>query len=156
MPLTLGHCVYLSHNLAPVFLRERELVRDRYDPDAHAVEVHHAMQHGACALDEQGRPLVAGGLAGPGPGVVHTFLFGTAEWEVAYREIARYARRLFVRALKVDGVHRVQCISACLHPETGRFFATMGLTLEHELRGWGKNGETFYLFAKVREDAPCA
>jgi len=151
VPLNLALALAVSHRMDPVWRAERELQRDRWDPDRHAMDVINAMAVGYCYVDEDEQPLLAGGLMG-GPGVMHTFMFGAVGWERAVQAAVREGRRMLERALTVDGVHRVQCISLCQHEQGRKFLEAMGLRYEHELRGWGKGGESFHLLARTRED----
>lgn len=153
VPMDLAHAIVLSRQMAPIFRAEREMTCDVYSPDAHAVHVFQTATYGAVRLNDDGRPVLAGGLMGSGPGVVHTFLFGAEGWEAALGELIKHTRKVITETLTVERIHRVQCVSPCLHKDSRKFFRLMGLAFEHELRGYGKGGESFYMFARVREHA---
>lgn len=150
--MNLTHALVVSHAIDEVWLAERRLTRDKWDPDQHAVDVYRGATVAMTAFNGAGVPVLCGGVMGDGPGVLHTFLFGARGWEEVIFGAVRAWRHELKRLLAIDGIHRIQCVSLCQHPRGQRFLELLGLTYEHELRGWGKHGESFFMFARVRED----
>ena len=51
------------------------------------------------------------------------------------------------------GAHRAECMSLASLADNHRWLEMLGARREATLRGFGKNGEDFHLYAWLKEDA---
>lgn len=85
------------------------------------------------------------------PGVWGMFGLGTDDWQKIWRPITVAARRVMIPSVEVLGAHRMSCTSPIAHTETHKWLKFLGAEQEAVLRGYGKNGEDFVLFAWIKE-----
>lgn len=85
------------------------------------------------------------------PGVWGLFGFGTDNWQKIWRPMTVFARKTMMPAVKSSGAHRAHCASPVGHDETHKWLRFLGAEQEAVLRGYGKNGEDFALFAWTKE-----
>ena len=83
------------------------------------------------------------------PGVWGVYAFGTDEFPG--RSLTKFARRVMVPALLEAGAHRAECASLGSHWRAHQWLERLGAKREAILRGYGKNRETFYLYAWTAE-----
>jgi len=96
-----------------------------------------------------GRPVAFGAMVLVRPHVISAGFFATEDFPAVALPVARFVRsRLFPSYRKV-GVHRIECVIIDGYESAMRFCRALGMKVEAELRGYGKNGESFYQFAWV-------
>lgn len=86
------------------------------------------------------------------PGVWQVFAFGTDDFERVAPTLTKFALRFMVPAITNAGGHRAQCESIEGHDRAHRWLEHMGYENEGPMRKFGRNGETFYRFARVTGD----
>jgi len=98
-----------------------------------------------------GEPICIGGTIEAWPGVISLLFFATDDFPKIGRPITRFIRReLFPRYLEA-GIHRIQAISLDGYSEVHDWLRAIGLAQETEpMLGYGKRGEAFVQFAKVK------
>ena len=103
--------------------------------------------NGWCYKNAAGVPIAMGGVCEWWPGV------GTA-WMVATDDITRHAVGLSRAAKQTlethKNLHRIQAYSADFHVVSHAWLERLGFERGARLRGYGKGGEDFILFEKVR------
>jgi len=103
-----------------------------------------------CTVD--GRAVAFGAMVEARPGVVTAGFFATDEFPQVALQVARFVRRSLFPSYRRAGVHRIDCMVIDGYESAMRFVRLLGMKLEFEARGYGKNGESFYGFAWVRAD----
>lgn len=98
------------------------------------------------------RPVAVGAAIEATPNVLTLLFLATDDFPLVAFGLTRFiTQRLFPR-YRAAGVHRIQCASIDGYDAAHRWIGTLGLQREAELRGFGKNGETFHQFAWVSDD----
>ena len=97
-----------------------------------------------------GTPVCIGGTITPWPGVISLLFFATPEFPKIGLTITRWiGKELFPRYFDA-GVHRIQAVSLDGYDEVHRWLGALGLEREAVLPAFGRNGEDFVQFAKVK------
>ena len=97
-----------------------------------------------------GAPVCIGGTIAPWPGVISLLFFATPEFPKIGLTITRWiSKDLFPRYFDA-GVRRIQATSLDGYDEVHRWLAALGLEREAVLPAFGRNGEDFVQFAKVK------
>jgi hypothetical protein len=97
-------------------------------------------------------PVAVGAMLETRPKVATLMFFATDKFETIAAPLTRFIRqRLFARCKNV-GVHRIECLSIEGYPEAHRWIKALGLSQEAVMHGFGREGETFYQFAWVKEN----
>ena len=98
----------------------------------------------------QNGPVAVGGLIHGRPRVGTLLFFATPEFPKIGLTITRWiSKELFPRYFDA-GVHRIQATSLDGYDEVHRWLGTLGLEREAVLPAFGRNGEDFVQFAKVK------
>lgn len=130
----------------------REIFANRFDDDPMA------MARDAVAMGKdvgwiaglEDRPIAAFGCFLMWPGVWSMWLFATDE----FRHIGISMTKLIVRSilpmLWEAGAHRLEARSMEGHHDAQRWLKVIGATQEATLKGYGKGGEDFHVFAWER------
>lgn len=79
------------------------------------------------------------------------WMFGTDDSPKAVPAITRHIRHVMIPALLEAGANRVEAISHVSHETAHRWLETLGAQRRCELRGYGRNNETYILFEWVRD-----
>lgn len=96
-------------------------------------------------------PVGIGGLIEHRPNVVTLLFFATDAFPAVALALTRFiARRLFP-AVRAAGVHRIEALSHGERQDAHRWIGLLGLQHEATLRGYGRGGEAFEVFAWVAE-----
>jgi hypothetical protein len=94
-----------------------------------------------------GVPVAAIGARQSWPGVWSVWAFGTDDWPRVALTLSKHAvRSLRPAMLKLNG-HRAECASHVKHHSAHAWLEWMGFKREALMRGHGRNGEDFYLYA---------
>lgn len=95
-------------------------------------------------------PVALMGLDLMWPSVAAIWMFATDRWLSVGLGLTRFARQTIVPLLKDAGIHRAQCWSQDGHETAQRWLEMLGATFETISPGYGRNGESFCLFAWVK------
>lgn len=96
-----------------------------------------------------GWPVAFGAMVETRPGVVSAGFFATDEFPAVALPVARFVRRTLFPAYRRAGVHRIECVIIDGYEQAFDFVKVLGLKREFQIRGYGKDGESFYSFAWV-------
>lgn len=101
------------------------------------------------------RPACIGALVMARPNVVTLGFFATDDFRRIGLGITRFIRRELFPRYEAAGVHRFEAVSMATHDEAHVWLKTLGLEPETgPLHGYGRNGEAFIQFARVRDACP--
>jgi hypothetical protein len=95
------------------------------------------------------RAVAFGAMVEIRPGVVSAGFFATEDFPQIAVPVARFVRRNLFPAYRRAGIHRIGCMIIDGYDSAMDFVQLLGLKREHEVRGYGKDGESFYSFAWV-------
>lgn len=100
----------------------------------------------------KGRPACIGGFVMGRPNVVSLLFFATDEFRSIGLGITRFIRQNLFPKLEAQGVHRFEAVSLATHSEAHKWLLLLGLTAETKpMLGYGREGQAFIQFAKVRD-----
>ena len=98
-------------------------------------------------------PVCVYGVAEWQPGLCHLWAWGTPKMYGALRVVTDHIKsELYDTLFQDNRVQRVECRSLATHKAAHRWIKTIGLKEIIDLPCYGKNGETFKLFALTRKD----
>lgn len=86
------------------------------------------------------------------PHIRHAWAYGTGRFRRVVPAITRFVRSEWPDRLFIEGVTRLEARSISDHDVAHRWLAGLGAKREAEMRGYGVNGETFELWAFLKED----
>lgn len=92
------------------------------------------------------RPIAFLGALAMWPGVWSMSLFATDEWRRCSTSMTKYVARVMLPTLWKQGAHRLECRCMDGHPSE-RWLRRFGAEREGTLRNYGKNKETFHVYA---------
>lgn len=131
-----------------------EIFATRRSDDINEV-VNHVMTHsaagGVAMYNDQ--PLAACGVIENWPGVWSPWMFATEGWSKVAPEVSKYAKGYLTVFAENKGLKRAQVFSLAGHSAAHRWLKWLGFKEEARLKSFGRNNETFILFARLR---PCA
>lgn len=105
------------------------------------------------AYDDKG-PVAVIGQVEVWPNVISLLFFATPRFPGLAVPITRLYRKMFDR-MEQAGIHRIQAVSLAGYGYTHKFLRLFGLEAEGPpMRGYGKRGEDFIQFARVRDVRP--
>lgn len=105
-----------------------------------------------CCCAKDGEPVVVGGLMFKTPAVMESWMFGTHRWGEVVLEVTSKTRKVFRTLLEHDA-RRIEIYSYAGHRIAHRWYERgLGLGKPLELKDYGANGETFYLYSMTRGD----
>lgn len=150
VPCTLEHLLYIVANCREQDARAITAVRWDDDLEAWARE---RMQVGgpAYALMDGGVPVAAGGIALPRPGVFWAWLVATPGWKTRWRTVVKAAKKGLQSLFEMEGIHRIEAQCLADFPEAAALLTWLGFRREGIHPGWGKRGETFMTWSKLKE-----
>lgn len=98
----------------------------------------------------EGKPIAVIGQIMLWPNVVSLLFFATEDFPKIIIPVTRFYRKLFNR-FEAEGVHRIQAVSLAGYNYTHQFLSLFDLAPEGPpMLGFGKNGEAFIQFARVK------
>lgn len=98
-------------------------------------------------------PIAIGATIEARPNVLTLLFFASDGFRHIGRELTKFMKQRYFPPLIEAGVHRIECVSMEGHKEAHRWIKALGLVQEGgPLRGYGKNGETYFQYAWVRDD----
>jgi hypothetical protein len=95
------------------------------------------------------RAVAFGAMVEHRPNVISAGFFATEDFPAVALPVARFVRRELFPAYRRAGVHRIECMIIDGYESAMLFVRLLGLKIEHEVRGCGKHGESFFSFAWV-------
>ncbi|MCH4543128.1 hypothetical protein [Ochrobactrum sp. A-1] len=99
-----------------------------------------------------GEPTAIGAMVLARPNVVTLMFFATDGFKTIAAPLTRFIRQRLFPRYENSGVHRIECVSIDGYEETHRWIRALGLKHEAKHEGYGRNGETFHTFSKVKID----
>ena len=126
----------------------REIFATRNDNNPHtlAQECVSYSAFGFWLPDRSGAPCAAFGAIQIWPGVLSVWCFGTDNFHHAGKTLTKHLKRTIIPTFK-KAVHRAQCFSIDGHVEAQRWLETLGAEREATLHDFGRERETFHLYA---------
>lgn len=103
---------------------------------------------GAYAGEE---PVAVGALVEARPNVVSLLFLANDRFPAIAFALTRFIVQRLFRAIRRDGVHRIECVSSAEHTDAHRWIEALGLKKEAEMPGYGRAGETFFMYAWVAD-----
>lgn len=98
-----------------------------------------------------GEPVCIGGTIEAWPGVITLLFFATPAFPKIGRGITRWIKRELFPRYYATGVHRIQAVSHVDHRDAHAWLRSLGLQQEAVFKAFGRSGEDFLQFAKVRD-----
>lgn len=95
---------------------------------------------------DDGEPIVCGGAVPMWPGVWSVWMFATDRFDEIALSTTKFGWRVFFPALEQANWHRLECRSLSTHKIAHKWLESFGAYKESESPGYGKTGETFYVY----------
>jgi hypothetical protein len=92
-------------------------------------------------------PTAVYGAAPMWPGVFSLWLYGTPHFHQVGLRLSRHIQRVMIPSLAIAGAHRAEARSLSTHTEAHGWMERLGGKPEATLKGYGKNGEDFVVYA---------
>lgn len=92
-------------------------------------------------------PAAVYGAAPMWPGVWCLWLYGTPHFQQIGVRLSRHIQRVMLPALAIAGAHRAEARSLATHTEAHAWLERLGGKPEATLKGYGKRGEDFIVYA---------
>lgn len=148
IPLSLSAVEFICLNLRQEDRTEIFNLRNHDEPLLLASEVVLAATYGHAAITEHnGKPNAIIGCSPMWGGVWTLFSFGTDDWSRSAVELTRYGSKVIRPFIEMRDGHRAQCESHIEHTSAHRWLVSMGAKPEGLLRGYGKDGSSYLMFA---------
>lgn len=77
-------------------------------------------------------------------------MIATEDWQHVAASVIKWGKRSAIPALYLQGFKRAECRSIEGHPEAIRFLMHLGFDVEGYCKQYGRQGETFLLFAYTK------
>lgn len=97
-----------------------------------------------------GFPTCAIGAMQLWPGMWSVWMFATDDWPRVALSVTKHARRVMMPDLVKAGARRASCASLDTHHSAHRWLESLGAEFDATMPGYGKGGETFFLFSWER------
>jgi len=94
-----------------------------------------------------GEPVAVLGITLMWPGVASVWMYATDSWPKVALALTRWAKKAIFQIMRDANIHRSQCWSLSGHDIAHRWLRHLGAAEECVSPGYGRNGETFHLFA---------
>lgn len=147
LQLTHDDARYVARNIRAIDRHELALT-SAYGEDTEAwAEQAFSCSPLAWSLWADGHPVAVVGAGQMHPGVWQVFMFATEAWPRGGREMTRFLVRCMIPLLRACGAHRAQCLSAAAHTEAHAWLRWLGARHEATLKGYGRDGSDFLMFA---------
>jgi hypothetical protein len=92
-------------------------------------------------------PIAVFGMSMIHSNVAQVWMFTTDRWPLVALSLTRFAKKTIIPLLQDSGIRRAQCFSMDTHTVAHRRLNMLGATEECNIPNYGKNGESFRLFA---------
>lgn len=122
-----------------------------WNPERVVHEICHKQGPKWVALDGD-KPFIMGGYDHVVNDVWQSWMVGTmADWRTHWRSITKVSRKV-MDALLATGARRLQtCVLASREQTCEWYVRALKMTFEGNMRGFGANGETMAMYARVKE-----
>lgn len=141
----LHELVHIARNLRA---RDREeLFATRWDDDPLLLADQYARVEGLrylFSLDEE--PVAVMGAIEQWPGTWSVYAFGTDKWDRVVFSLTKTAKRVMIPEMQCRGMRRAHAASLDVHVQAHRWMERLGGKKESTMPGFGRNGETFFMF----------
>jgi hypothetical protein len=97
-------------------------------------------------------PVAVMGAVEECPHVFKVWMFATDRWRRVAGPMTHHVNETVIPVLTHVGANRAYCHSIAGHDVAHRWLKRLGAHCESAQPGYGKNGETFYVFAWYRDD----
>jgi hypothetical protein len=102
-----------------------------------------------------GEPICIGGTIEGRPNVLTLLFFATDDFPKIGVSITRFIRNQLFPRYFVAGAHRIEAVSLAGYDHVHQWLRVIGLRPETgPMSGYGKRGEAFIQFSKVKDDCP--
>lgn len=140
-----GTVRYIVENMREWDRREVFATHWGDDPDQFTKEAVAVGQFAwVCGLE---RPIAYIGAYPLWPGVWSVWMYATDEIRHIGKSLTKHVRKVMIPALLAGEFHRGQCCSLAGHTEAHDWLRVLGASPEATLRGYGRKGEDFVIFA---------
>lgn len=102
-----------------------------------------------CVTLDDGTPVGAGGTIWIRPNVASMLFFATDDFDRIVVSLTRFSTKEIFNPAKALA-HRIECFSLASYTQMQSWVELFGLRPEATLRGYGKNGEDFIVYAWLR------
>ena len=143
-PLEFDTALYVTTRLRAADAREIYATRIDEDPARLAADAAARVPFAWCA--GKGEPIACIGVVPLWPGVWEAWMFATDRFSEIGLPLTRFAKRGIIPAVAAAGAHRIHCHSIEGHDQAHRWLEALGAVRESEKTGYGKGGETFYVY----------
>lgn len=92
-------------------------------------------------------PICMFGAVNMWPGVWCGWALATDEFERIALPLTRHIKRTFIPSIIAQGCHRFEVYSLATHERSHRWLEVLGGRREATLKGYGRNGENFVVYA---------
>lgn len=150
-PGSVRDVTFVAANMRDADKREIFCQRKDQDVQALAMTMVYVSPIHCYAAFEGCSPVAAFGASEQHPNMWTAWAFGTRKLRRAIPAITRHIRRHIVQALLYCGANRVEVRSIADHDVAHRWLENLGAEREALLRGFGKGGEDFVLYAWRRD-----
>jgi hypothetical protein len=96
------------------------------------------------------KPVAIGGAVCHRPNVATMMFYATDDFPKVGLGVTRFVKRQYIPALHEQGIHRLECVSHADHKWAHEWLVGLGFYIEASMAGFGKNGEMYHQFAKVK------
>lgn len=147
-----GDLLYVARNMREWDKREIYATRATDDPNAIVDTILHLGGKFAWLAGAE-KPIAAFGAFCLWPGAWTVWCFGTDDFGQIGKDLTRFLVRRIMPALAEQGAHRAECRSIEGHTEAHEWLERMGAVREATLLDFGRNRETFHVYAWRQTDA---
>lgn len=137
----------VAENMREWDRREIYATRWNEDPADLATDAMRAFEFGWLASGGETPIAVIGGIP-MHPGVWSVFMFATPEFHKIRVAMTRFALRQ-LKPVLTNVAHRIECRSMEGHEDAQNWLELIGFSRESSIPKYGKNGETFHLYAWI-------
>lgn len=99
-----------------------------------------------------GEPIAVVGAGPKHPNCWSVHMYATDDFHKLSVSLSKFIRRVMIPALYAAGAHRAECASSDDHTTAHRWLEWLGARREAEMRGYGKDGQSYFLYAWSRND----
>lgn len=146
LPPNLMALAYVAHNLREA--DQAEIFAGAIPgPDTLAMETLRCGDTQWMAWLDEKTPVASWGGHEAWPGVWTVWMYATDLWPRVALSVTKHVRRVVIPALVSRGLHRGQCASSAGHTVAHAWLHSIGFEREGTLRGYGRRGEDFYMYA---------
>lgn len=152
LPLTVDRIRFVLDRVRADDRREIEATMPVRPAETLPMQIARACRFGLVAAADDGEPVAVVAAAEVWPGVWQVGMFATDRWSCVAHPVTRWIRRALMPALLDAGAHRAHCYALADRPASEDWLRHLGAQDEGFLRGFGRNGEDFVIYAWSKND----